>query len=1332
MSKTNIINVDILDEVIIGRVEPQIYAFTTETIPNYLKVGDTYRPIEMRLNEWRKYFPNLEKKFGNVAKVDDDTFFRDYAVHFFLETELKRSRLKRNAFKGIPYYSNEFFENATEEDLHEAIEDIKWGHKKNESKYQYYRFDKSHIPITHTYLRTEDYPLRPNQQKTVDNFSNALNKGRTNLLMYAVMRFGKSFTSMCCAVEMKAKLVVVVSAKADVKGEWKRTVESHLKFDGYCFLDKTSLLTSETIIADKRKSKEKIVLFLTLQELQGDEIKSKHKEVFENQIDLLLIDETHFGARAIEYGKVLRSSHLNTKDLKNEEKLNETSIDDYLKIDKKLKAKIRIHLSGTPYRILMNSEFTNDDIIAFYQFTNIAEDQEQWDLENINKDEVKEWDNPYYGFPQMIRFAFDPNESSRKKMEELKKNGITYAFSELFRPQSITIDKKKKLHKKFQHEQEIIDLLKVIDGSEKDANLLSFLDYNKIKEGKMCRHIVCVLPYRASCDALEELIKKNKFKHLSKYEIINISGVENENEFKDTRASSGTQKVIDKIKKYESENVKTITLTVNRMLTGSTVPEWDTMLFLKDTASPQEYDQAIFRLQNQYIKVFKEPNGDVVKFNMKPQTLLVDFNPNRMFVMQEEKAQIYNINTETDGNIKLVQRLKKELEVSPIIHLNKNKLVQVIPTDILNAVREYSNNRSVLDEAKVIPLDMSLLKIDKIRQEIERQNEIESNKGLKIEPVKKTDGGDGDELDLPPETLKPNGGEKPTDGKERTTEKDNYEAIIKKKFASYYSRILFFAFCTDAKIISLQEIIGLIEKDKESQRIANNLELNIAILKLFRLHIQHYVLSKLEYKIQNINTLANDTDVAPKERASRAMKKFTRLSESEIVTPEIVADKIINGLPSKAIDKNTMLLDIASKQGEFVYAVFKKFGKEVANKCYSIPTSKIAYEFTRKVYKLLELDVKIIEANYTSYDLIIENKYIQKETIKINNKKMKFDVIVGNPPYQDSREKTSDAPIYHLFMDIAYNLSEKAVLITPGRFLFNAGKTPNIWNHKMLEDKNLKVIAYFNRSQDVFPEIDLMGGIVITLRDKSQTFNKIENFTAYSEIKTIIKKVLVDNFQSMSNLIYAPESYKFSKKLHELHPNISTILSKGHLYDLTTNIFSKLPNIFLKEKPSKTDDYIQIFGRENNNRIAKWIKRIYIESHDNLGYYKVLVPKSNGSGAIGVVIPTVLIGVPQLADVGTGHNQSFISIGSFKTKYEAESCMKYISTKFARLLLGALKVTQDNKKNVWKFVPLQDFSENSKIDWTKSISEIDQQLYAKYKLTQGEVEFIEKMIKQMF
>ena len=1310
MAEVKHTNVDVLNEIIIGRVEPQIYAFTTETIPNYLKVGDTYRPIEIRLNEWRKHFPNLEKKFGNVAKVNDETFFRDYAVHFFLENELKRSRLKPNALKDIPYYSNEFFENAIENDLQEAIKDIKNGHQNNESKYQYYRFDESHIPITHTYTRIEEYPLRPNQQKTVDNFREAIKKGRTNLLMYAVMRFGKSFTSMCCAVEMGAKLVVVVSAKADVKEEWKKTVESHLKFDEYCFLDSSSLLTSDTIIIEKQKANEKIVLFLTLQDLQGDEIKSKHKEIFENQIDLLLIDETHFGARATEYGKVLQISK---SELKFENKLNDNSLDDLKIIDKELKVKIRIHLSGTPYRILMNSEFTNDDIIAFYQFTNIAEDQEKWDLENLNKDEIKEWDNPYYGFPQMIRFAFNPNESSRKKMKELENKGITYAFSELFKPQSIILDKKNKRHKKFKYEQEILDLLKIIDGSETDENLLSFLNYDKIREGKMCRHIVCVLPYRASCDALEELIKNNKFKHLSNYEIINISGIENEKNFKDTQA------VQAKIKKCESENVKTITLTVNRMLTGSTVPEWDTMLYLKDTASPQEYDQAIFRLQNQFIKIFKEPNGDVVKFNMKPQTLLVDFNPNRMFQMQEHKAQIYNVNTDKNGNSLLEERIQKELKISPIVVLNNNKIVQIQPADILDAVRKYSSSRSVFDEATTISIDMSLLDIEAIKAEIERQGKIGSRGGIEVKLTKEpgTDIDTGETTDTDDDD---------DDKKKSSNSKTTEDAPIndyKGQFAMYYARILFFAFLTDSRVKSLQEIINHIKDNTDNLRIVANLNLDAAILNLFQKHLNPFILSELDYKIHNINSLANDSAISPIERASNAMKKFSRLSDSEIVTPEFVTDKMIEGLPENAINNNTMLLDIASKQGELLYAVYKKFGKEVANKFYSIPTSKIAYEFTRKVYKLLELDVNLIEANYTSYDLINENKIIEKETIKINNQKMKFNVIVGNPPYQQSGV-ARDEPIYQYFYDFSENLSEKYILISPARFLFNAGQTSKIWNEKMLSDKHLKVVLYEQDSSKLFEHTDIKGGLAILFRNKNQVFEPIKTFTHFPELSTISKKVVQKIELSFSELVQSQGIYRFSNTFFSEFPHAEKLQGKGTKNKIVSKSFSKMDFAFLDN--CKNQDSIKILGLVNAKRQYKWIDKKYLSLPDSFGKWKVIVPEANGSGVIGEVLSTPIIGQPFI-----GHTDTFLSIGAFDNEIEAQNVLKYIKSKFTRTMLGLLKITQHNTRATWQKVPLQDFTSASDIDWTKSISEIDKQLYKKYNLSPEEIDFIEEKIKPM-
>jgi hypothetical protein len=544
---------------------------------------------------------------------------------------------------------------------------------------------------------------------------------------------------------------------------------------------------------------------------------------------------------------------------------------------------------------------------------------------------------------------------------------------------------------------------------------------------------------------------------------------------------------------------------------------------------------------------------------------------------------------------------------------------------------------------------------------------------------------------------------------------------------------LFFAFCTEEKLMSLQEIIDLIETDEESKRIAANLELNIEILKLLRSHIQHYILSKLEYKIQNINSLANDSSLQPKERASRAMKKFTRLSESEIVTPEIITDKIINSLPENAIDTHTMLLDIASKQGEFVYAVYKKtykkFGKAVANNFYSIPTSKSAYEFTRKVYKLLDLDVNLIEANYTSYDLISENKFIENETININNKTMKFNVIVGNPPYQDRREGTSDNPIYHLFMDLAYQLSEKVVLVTPGRFLFNAGKTPSQWNKKMLDDKHLKVQSFFSKSSDAFPEVNLMGGITITLRDKKQNFEKIGVFSKFEELNSVLQKVITSkSFESIESHIYTQNKFDL-EELYKDYPSYkNTIGSNGREKRLTTPIFDQLP-IFTEKPKSKND--ICVFGLIKNSRTYRFIPAKYIEEHINTGKFKVLLPKSNGSGALGEVIPTLLIGEPVIGKIGTGYTQSFISIGTFDTVKEAESCLKYIKTKFVRSMLGVLKVTQDNNKDVWKYVPIQDFTENSKINWTKSISEIDKQLFAKYKLEKEEIDFIEEKIKPM-
>ena len=1352
MSKMKIEAIDVLDRIIIGRVDPHIYAFTTNTVPNYLKVGDTYRPVSQRLNEWRVFFPELEKQYENKAVIDDETYFRDYAIHQFLEQDLRKKRLKSSDLEEGIYFSREFFKETKNADIDKAIEDIKSNYNGNTGKYEYYS-SKSRLPERYHYERGEKWNLRPNQADAVKSFVNAVHGGRKNLLMYAVMRFGKSFTSLCCALEISANIILVVSAKADVKDEWKKTVEGAGNFSEYVFLEAYDLASSENAIKANREKNKKVVIFLTLQDLQGDVIKDKHKELFKEQIDLLIVDETHFGARAKSFGKILENAGYEKSDKSNINKLDDENIDVNVAEEelKQINARIRLHLSGTPYRILMGSEFEKEDIISFVQFSDIVKEQEEWDKNNLSKDDVNEWDNPYYGFPQMVRFAFNPNKSSREKMEALKKSGVTFAFSKLFEPESIKKDTKNNGHKKFINEAEILDLLQVIDGSKEDENLLGFLDYDKIKEGKMCRHIVMVLPYCASCDAMEELLKTKKetFKNLGEYEIINISGVDA------GRIYKKPSDIKDKIKECENSNKKTITLTVNRMLTGSTVEQWDTMLYFKDTSSPQEYDQSIFRLQNQYIRTLSSEKG-FIKENLKPQTLLVDFDPNRLFRMQEQKSLIYNVNTEENGNSKLKERIVEELRISPVIMMNHNKIKEVDATNILEAISEYNNQRSVSDEVLDIPVDLSILNDETIRKAIEQQAEFNSKQGLTIVPNQ----GEGDELDI-----EKSGNE--VDNSEENQEKLESKDYIEEKgdkeieklegqIKTYYQRILFFSFLTKNKVASLDDILSVIDKD-ENIRLSKNLFLDKGIIEKISKVMDPFKRSRLDYKIQNISMLACDESIAPLTRATTSIKKFNRMSESEVITPSKVCDEMVSLLPEEGLKKivsnQDKLLDIASKSGEYAVSLYKRLTfelgyshEDVKDIIYSIPTSSIAYEFTRRFYEILDINVENIAAEFNAHDLIdvkndkdeVDYKKIscilkQKkpfskvklcDEIKVGEEIVIFGAVIGNPPYNESTKDTSDKPIYNYFMDISYGLSDFVCLITPARFLFNAGKTSKSWNKKMLSDKHIKVIKYYQKSSDAFADVDLKGGIAITVRDINNVSKPIGTFTSFNELNTILRKVInLSGFSSITDQVYLQNKFKLEKIYSDYPDLINVIGSRGKEKRLTTSIFNQLP-IFSDKKIN--DNYVQILGLIDNNRVFKWIDRKYLDNQINFEKFKIIVPKSNGTGAIGEVLSTPLIGEPLI-----GYTQSFISIFSLDNEKYAVAAMKYIKSKFARTLLGTLKITQDNNKETWGNVPMQDFSERSDIDWSKSIHEIDLQLYKKYKLNDEEIQFIESKVQSM-
>ena len=372
-----------------------------------------------------------------------------------------------------------------------------------------------------------------------------------------------------------------------------------------------------------------------------------------------------------------------------------------------------------------------------------------------------------------------------------------------------------------------------------------------------------------------------------------------------------------------------------------------------------------------------------------------------------------------------------------------------------------------------------------------------------------------------------------------------------------------------------------------------------------------------------------------------------------------------------------------------------------------------------------DLEVQEVEESKAQIKDWKKNKMIGFESLSSEESEMKFDVVIGNPPYQEEAQGTStkDMPIYHKFISESYKISKKASLITPARFLSNAGGTPKTWNQQMLNNQHVKVSFFEQKSGNVFPGTDIKGGVAVTYYDTEQEFEPIEVFVPFIEMNSIRKKIIKKNFESIDQFVTNRGSYRYSDLIYTDFPNLMERVSDRRI---ASNAFEKLPELFFDVKPEDGNEYIKIYGRFNNERVYKWFRKDYVTCPSNFEKYKIILPKANGSGAIGEVLSTPVIGYPVI-----GYTETFISVGEFDSLEEAEACLKYIKSKFLRTMLGILKITQDNTKAVWHYVPLQDFTVNSDIDWTQSVADIDRQLYQKYDLSPEEISFIETHVREM-
>lgn len=333
---------------------------------------------------------------------------------------------------------------------------------------------------------------------------------------------------------------------------------------------------------------------------------------------------------------------------------------------------------------------------------------------------------------------------------------------------------------------------------------------------------------------------------------------------------------------------------------------------------------------------------------------------------------------------------------------------------------------------------------------------------------------------------------------------------------------------------------------------------------------------------------------------------------------------------------------------------------------------------------------------------------------------MKFDVVVGNPPYQisDGGNSASATPVYHLFVTTSKTLLPKYIsMITPSRY-FSGGKGLDEFRHQTLNDcQFIKFIDFIN-AKDCFPSSSVSGGVNYFLwensaekncefttvigNDKDTAIRKLNEFPIfirYRKAVDIIRKLNLNEHSSISNITSSRNPFDLSTSIRgvgirDLRHNVCIHSSKGVGY-------------IEKDKITK--------GRHLLDKYKVLLSRIMFEhagEPDSSGMFRVLSK----------------IDVLEKNEICT---DSYLILGEYSSLIEAENLKQYLKIKFVRFLILQVMSSINLSKDRFCFVPLQDFTENSDIDWTKKIPEIDQQLYRKYNLTQDEIDFIEKMIKPM-
>ena len=1053
----------------------------------------------------------------------------------------------------------------------------------------------------------------------------------------------------------------------------------------------------------------------------------KNNEVFSTAWDLVIVDEAHEGMQT-ELGKAVL------------EQL----------IGRKTKT---LRLSGTPFNLLddhkENEVFTWDYVME-------QKAKRDWEINHLGDT------NPYASLPTLHIYTYDLGRLMGEYSDEEK----AFNFREFFRTRG---------DGSFVHDGDIDHFLSLLTTDDED----SLYPYSNAAFRKIFRHTLWVLPGIKAAKALSR--KLNEHPVFGLFRVVNVAGDGDADE----ECRDALELVSQAIGKDPDETY-TITLSCGRLTVGVSVKPWTGVLMMAGSRSTSaaSYMQTIFRVQTPYAH-----NG-----RMKTDCYAFDFAPDRTLRVLAEAAKVSRGAGRQSGGDRVVlgdflnfcpviavegSKMKRYKVEMLLAHLKRARIERVVRGGFENGdlyndellkltevdLQEFDGLKGIIGKTKAMP------KMGDIA--INRQGLANEQYAEEVIPGKKKGQRPASEDQKRLEELKARGDQR-------------LEAISILRVISIRMPLMLYGaeMKDEDKELTIDNFVNLVDERSWEEFMPRGVTKQV--FRRFKRYYDPDIFREAGKRIREMARMADKFTI--EERISRLagiFAAFRNPDKETVLTPWRVVNMHLGdslggycfmdesysffldapryiarkGITSEVFHPGSVILEINSKSGLYplyaTYSIYRARLDEVRARYGEVDRTTALMLWDRTLEENILVVCKTpmarsitmrtlrgfrqatVHAEY--YPDLIENITSDpngvvdtlrsgKKFWKISNdENMKIDAIIGNPPYQMTVEGNGRAkPVYHLFIDLASQLSQRVSLITPARYLFNAGFTPTEWNNKMLNDVHFRVVAYKANSTEIFPTVGITGGVAIMFRDAKQDFGKIGTFKAYPELDTIADKVGAKQEQSLVEIIYAESSYRFDTSKPEVERLVLERLNGDR--KIISNVFDKLPDFFSEEQRPGT---VGFYGRTTGGRCFRYADKNLFGEHPNLDKHKVIVPESNGSGAIGEVPCTPIIGTPIIGVPLIGATQTFLTIGAFDTRAEAEACLKYVKTKFARTLLGILKVTQHNPKDTWRLVPLQDFTNRSDIDWTQSVSDIDRQLYRKYALSESEISFIEEKVRAM-